>query len=113
MNVANKYYTIKQMLSCNRAFKRACQVFGVFVIVVILAPFIANDKPLVCNYQGQWLFPAFSWKQQVILPNQEIMHYNMGREWKLKNYDFAIFAPCAYSPNTITLPVKARLTNNF
>jgi peptide/nickel transport system permease protein len=101
MNVANKYYTIKQMLSCNRAFKRACQVFGVFVIVVILAPFIANDKPLVCNYQGQWLFPAFSWKQQVILPNQEIMHYNMGREWKLKNYDFAIFAPCAYSPNTI------------
>ena len=101
MNKLNLYQLTKQTLSNNRALKRVCQVFGVLIIVVILAPFLANDKPLACNYQGQWLFPAFSWKQQVILPNQEIIHYNMGRAWKFKNYDFAIFAPCSYSPNTI------------
>jgi peptide/nickel transport system permease protein len=101
MNILDNYHTIKQTLSRNRALRRACQVFCVFVVVVILAPFIANDKPLVCKYQGHLLFPAFSWKQQVVLPNQEIIHYNMGRKWKLKDYDFAIFAPCAYSPNTI------------
>ena len=101
MNASNTYHTIKQTLSRNRVLKRACQVFGVFVVVVILAPFIANDKPLVCKYQGQWLFPAFSWKQQLVLPSQEIIYYNMGKDWKLKNYDFVLFSPCAYSPNTI------------
>ena len=101
MNVANTYYTIKQTLSRNRALMRACQVFCGLVVVVILAPFIANDKPLVCKYQGQWLFPAFSWKQQLVLPSQEIIYYNMGKDWKLKNYDFVVFSPCAYSPNTI------------
>jgi len=101
MDKLNLYQLTKQTLSNNRALRRACKMFSVFVVVVMLAPFIANDKPLVFNYQGQWLFPAFSWNQQVVLPNQEIIHYNMGKEWKLKNYDFAIFAPCAYSPNTI------------
>lgn len=76
-------------------------MFCAFLMVVLLAPFIANDKPLVCKYKGQWFFPAFSFKQQVVLPSQEIVSYNMGKEWKLKQFDFVIFAPCAYSPNTI------------
>ena len=71
-----------------------------FIIISILAPFIANDKPLVFKYKGQWMFPAFSFKHQVIIKN-EIINYNMAKEWKTLEYDFAIFPPCSYSPNSI------------
>ena len=71
-----------------------------FVIISILAPFIANDKPLAIKYKGQWMFPAFSFKHETVI-NNEIINYNMGKEWKILESDFAIFPPCAYSPNTI------------
>jgi peptide/nickel transport system permease protein len=116
MNKLNLYQLIKQTILNNKTLKRACVVFSVFIFIVILAPFIANDKPLVYKYQGQWLFPAFSSKQQMVLANQEIIHYNIGKEWKLKNYDFAIFAPCAYSANTIDVdnaPCKSPFDNQL
>jgi hypothetical protein len=40
----------------------------------------------------------------------------MGKEWKTLDTDFIIFAPCAYSPNTIdadNAPEKVRLMNNY
>lgn len=76
-------------------------VFLVFVCVALLAPFLANDKPLICKYKGQWMFPAFSFKNQQLISNDKIINYNMGNDWKTLNTDFSVFAPCAYSPNTI------------
>ncbi len=71
-----------------------------FVVISILAPFIANDKPLAIKHKGQWMFPAFSFKHETVI-NNEIINYNMGKEWKTLESDFTIFPPCAYSPNTI------------
>jgi peptide/nickel transport system permease protein len=75
-------------------------VFGV-CLCSIASPIRANDKPLICKYKGQWLFPAFSFKNQQIISENEIINYNMGNEWKTLITDFSVFAPCAYSPNTI------------
>ena len=77
------------------------RVFLVFVCVALLAPFLSNDKPLICKYKGQWLFPAFSFNNQHIISEDDIINYNMGNDWKTLNTDFSVFAPCAYSPNTI------------
>ena len=77
------------------------RVFLIFVCIALLAPFFANDKPLICKYKGQWLFPAFSFKNQYIISEDDIINYNMGNDWKTLNTDFSVFAPCAYSPNTI------------
>jgi len=77
------------------------RVFLIFVCVALLAPFLSNDKPLICKYKGQWLFPAFSFKNQYIISENDIINYNMGNDWKTLNTDFSVFAPCAYSPNTI------------
>jgi peptide/nickel transport system permease protein len=101
MNIKNTYLSCKTLLSKNRALKLSVYVFLVFVCVALLAPFLANDKPLICKYKGQWLFPAFSFKNQQIISENEIINYNMGNEWKTLNTDFSVFAPCAYSPNTI------------
>ena len=101
MNIKNTYHRYKTLLSKNRALKLCVRMFLVFVCVALLAPFLANDKPLVCKYKGQWLFPAFSLKNQQIISENEIINYNMGNDWKTLNTDFSVFAPCAYSPNTI------------
>lgn len=100
MNIKQSYSSFKRILSKNRVLKRCVYVFILFVFISILAPFIANDKPLVCKYKGLWLFPVFSFKHQSIV-NNEIINYNMAKDWKTLETDFAIFPPCAYSPNTI------------
>ena len=95
------FHTIKEFRSKNRSIKIASNLFAIIVSIVILAPFIANDKPLVCRYNGHWMFPIFSSNYQITLSNQKIINYQMGKEWKLLPMDFAIFPPCAYSPNSI------------
>lgn len=109
MNIKQSYSFFRKILSQNRVLKRCVYVFILFVFTSVFAPFIANDKPLVCKYKGQWLFPAFSLKHQAIV-NNEIINYNMAKEWKTLETDFAIFPPCAYSPNTIdadNAPIKS------
>lgn len=101
MNFKETYHSYKTLLSKNRALKLCVRVFLVFVCVALLAPFLSNDKPLICKYKGQWLFPAFSFKNQYIISEDDIINYNMGNDWKTLNTDFSVFAPCAYSPNTI------------
>jgi peptide/nickel transport system permease protein len=101
MNLKNTYQSLKKLCSQNRTLRLACKTFLIIVCIALLAPFIANDKPLVCRYKNTWLFPAFSFKHQIILSNQEVVNYNMGKEWKLLESNFSIFPPCSYSPNTI------------
>lgn len=100
MNIKQSYSSFKILLFKNRVVKRCVYVFLFFMAIAIFAPFIANDKPLVCQYKGQWLFPVFSFKHQIQIKTETI-NYNMGMEWKTLETDFSIFPPCAYSPNTI------------
>lgn len=85
------------------ATKKYAYVLLCYAFVSVFATFLANDKPLFYSVKGQWFFPAFSSKQSVSISNdgEEIINYNMGNAWKLINADVIIFAPCAYSPNTI------------
>lgn len=74
------------------------------VVIAFIAPFLANDKPLVCKYKNNWLFPAFSLETKKTINingRQEILNYNMGKEWKNLNSELLIFPICAYSPNSI------------
>jgi len=83
--------------------KKYVYVLLCYALVSVFASFLANDKPLFCSLKGQWFFPAFSSNQSVSIGNEssEIINYNMGNAWKLIDADVIIFAPCAYSPNTI------------
>ena len=91
MNIKQSYSSFKILLSKNRVVKRCVYVFLFFMAIALFAPFIANDKPLVCKYKGQWLFPAFSFKHQMQI-NDETINYNMGKDWKTLNTDFILFA---------------------
>jgi ABC-type microcin C transport system permease subunit YejE len=80
LNFKETYHSYKTLLSKNRALKLCVRVFLVFVCVALLAPFLSNDKPLICKYKGQWLFPAFSFKNQHIISEDDIINYNMGND---------------------------------
>lgn len=100
MIIIYTYHNIKRVLSKNRVIRRCVKILVLFVFMALFAPFVANDKPLVCKYNGEWLFPSFSFKNQLIINNKTIS-YNMGKEWKTLNLDFSIFPPCSYSPQSI------------
>jgi peptide/nickel transport system permease protein len=101
------------------ALKWPIRIFSAFVMLAFLSPFIANDKPLICKYKGEWLFPAFSFqnKKTINYNNEvEIVNYNMGKEWKLLETSFVLFPPCAYSPNTIdadNAPLKSPFDKQY
>ncbi|MFC1851030.1 ABC transporter permease [candidate division CSSED10-310 bacterium] len=75
-------------------------------IIAILAPLMANNKPIVFEYQGVYRFPAlgdyFFWlnklgiKPPFYYPEFRIFDY--GRAFKEGKFKFALFAPIPYSP---------------
>lgn len=100
MNLKQTYTDFHYILSKNRIMRRCVKMFLVFVVIAILAPILANDKPLICKYKGEWLFPTFSLKNKAFIEKESI-NYNMAKDWKRLETDFIIFPPCAYSPNSI------------
>jgi len=71
------------------------------IIIAVLAPVIANEKPLYVSYKGNSLFPAFSFKKNLAIKTndgEEILQYSQV-DWKKLNCDKIIFAPVAYSPS--------------
>ncbi len=66
-------------------------------LVAVLAPFLANEKPLMCKYDGSLYFPVFK---------QIGVDFGLGQfpkelnnvDWKDLKFDFAIWPPVPYSP---------------
>lgn len=60
--MADKHPVLAQIW---RAFRRqkmatiACVLFGLFFVLSLLSPILANDRPLVVQYQNQWYFPVW------------------------------------------------------
>jgi peptide/nickel transport system permease protein len=102
MKGARTYHQIKSVLTKNRKLKHCLRALLFLVIVAILAPVLANDKPLFCKYKDTWLFPAFSWKRSIAI-DSTVVNYNMGKDWKYLNADIILFPPCAWSPGTLDL----------
>lgn len=79
------------------------RILLVLVIIALLCPILANDKPLYIKYEGSHYFPAFSFKN-----NYEILDTESGKHekiqldianWKRIDLESVIWAPVAYSPN--------------
>lgn len=65
------------------------RLLSVYVIIAIFAPFITNDKPVVCSCEGQWLAPGLSKSdaRKWLLLDAKICHF----KWH---------APIGYGPQT-------------
>lgn len=68
-------------------------------LVAIFADFLANDKPIIASYKGRIIFPVVQeylvqlglaeWEREFVLV-----------DWKALSYDWSIFPPVPYHPNT-------------
>lgn len=75
----------------------------VFLIVVaLLSPLIANDKPVYCKYKGQVLFPAISFATRAEVRNADgrldILQYDIA-DWKRMDLEAVVWPLCTYVPN--------------
>ncbi len=75
----------------------------VLIVIAIIAPFVATDLPLYCNYKGVKMFPAFSFTNSCtfndpVTGQQEVVQYDIA-DWKHLDAETIIFAPVAYAPD--------------
>ena len=73
------------------------------IIIAVLAPYIANERPLYAEYKGETLYPAFasSSRTDSIFNSSgqldEILQYDI-TDWRRLSFTKVIWAPIPYSP---------------
>jgi len=83
----------------NRLAVWSLRIFYVILFIAISADFIANERPIYCELDGESHFPVFrqylvdlglaTWDEKFI-----------STKWLEQKYDYAIFAPITYSETT-------------
>jgi peptide/nickel transport system permease protein len=82
--------------------KKKTAVFSVYVVVFLIviavfAPILANEKPLVCKYEGNIYFPVFK-EIAVGFGIGQFQTQFQNVNWKELEYEFAVFPPVPYLP---------------
>ena len=76
------------------------------IIIAVLAPYIANERPLYAKYKGETLYPAFadaSRTDSIFNQNgnlDEVLQYDI-TDWRRLDFEKVIWPPIAYSPGTM------------
>lgn len=86
---------VKRQFRKNKPAVWSLRFIIIIVIIGLSADFLANEKPLMCKYEGKTFFPVFreyivdlggSWPQEL----SSIV------DWKTANYDYVVWAPIPY-----------------
>ncbi len=82
--------------------KKKVAVFSSYIacalgLVALFAPFLANEKPIVCKYEGNLYFPVFK-QIGVDFGIGQFPQELLNVKWKDLEYDFAIWPPVPYLP---------------
>ncbi len=74
-------------------------------VTAILAPLLANDRPIVARIRGQWLFPVFSESERVGDETWRDHRKRLGFlvQTDLSGEGFALWPPVPYSPTEYDL----------
>lgn len=91
---------VKKQYAKNKIALWSLRVFYVFVILALLADFIANEKPLVATYNGKTYYPVFK-EYAVDLGISEWDKQFLNVSWKDLKYDFVIWPLVPYLPKNI------------
>lgn len=82
--------------------KKKTALYSLYIVIALavvafLAPFLANEKPLVCKYQGEVYFPVLK-DVAVGLGIGEFKPQFNNVDWKALDYDMVVFPPVPYLP---------------
>jgi peptide/nickel transport system permease protein len=81
----------------NKAAMWSFRLLILLIVIALLAPLIANDKPLYCKYKGTTMFPAFSFNGRTEIASEKIQ-YDIA-DWKRMDMESVCWPLCTYSPN--------------
>lgn len=75
-------------------------VLAFIALIALLAPLLANDRPLYARYKGEQFFPAFSSAKLIVVKTKSGIDTITadGGDWKQMKLDAVIWAPIVYSP---------------
>lgn len=91
---------VKKQFKKNRMAVFAMRMIVIMAIIAVLADFLANEKPLVCSYQGSTYFPVLrEYAVDLGIVNWQEELQNV--QWHTLNYDWAVFPPIPYLPKNI------------
>jgi len=91
---------VKKQYAKNKIAVWSLRVFYLFLVLALLADFIANEKPLVATYNGTTYFPVFK-EYAVDLGLSEWDKQFINVSWKDLKYDFVIWPLVPYVPKNI------------
>jgi peptide/nickel transport system permease protein len=86
----------------NRVATFSLYVLAFFAFIALLAPLIANERPLYMKYLGENFYPAFSFQKKYQLKNANGNGENMQldiTDWKHLPVQKVIWTAIPYSPN--------------
>ncbi len=91
---------VKNQFKKNKLAYSAFYVMITFFLIAILADFLANDKPLLCKYEGKYYSPVvkeYFVKAKLVKWQPHFLNV----EWKDLEYDFAIWPPVPFLPTNL------------
>ncbi len=89
-------YTVRQFRNRKVAVISAYVVI-VLAFVALFADFLANEKPIVCKYQGKFYFPVIK-EYAVDLGISSYPKVFSNVDWRRLHYDFVMWTPIPYLP---------------
>lgn len=84
-----------------RTYKIALWYLAILLLAALLAPILANEKPLYCKLDGKSYYPLFSGIHEATLSATHPDHSPVN--WYTTSFDNIIRAPIPYSASTIDL----------
>ncbi len=64
-------------------------VVAILVVFAALAPLLANDRPIVAKYKGDWVFPAFTTYVDTWVPWRSVRNELKSWEWSAGYFPFS------------------------
>ena len=86
-------------------FKRLPGILKFYLLIALLAPVLANEKPLIIKYNGNLHFPAFTSDPYFEIKTKDGQKEKIRTEtidWKNLRSDFSIFTFVQWSPGQIS-----------
>lgn len=91
---------VKRQYKKNRRAVFALYVVGFLAFIAIFADLLANEKPIVCKYEGKISAPVFKgYLVNAGLAKWPLQFQNV--EWKDLDYDFAVWPLIPYLPTNL------------
>ncbi len=100
-NEDESYWAIvRKQFRKNRIAVWSLRVVYFFVLIALLADFLANEKPIACKYEGNVYFPVFK-EYAVDLGISDWQKDFLNVSWKDLEYEWAVWPLTPYLPKNI------------